>query len=461
MKKLVVLEICEHEPSSHHHHIFKNDNVDFFYVSYLKNSTNAISFNYQKSWAYNRNSLIENITSEYEYYMFVDYDIEFTSKTTRSVIDEILYKLDTYKPLMYRPCGFRDDQKKNHGVYCGGFINHAITILHNSVIDYVFPLPTFFGGFWDAASWINSIVVPFNEENILVDYDIKTLNTKSSKYIHNSNKENGLRSMNELFLLTKLCFNNKTIHDFKTVNDFKNYYMYRRKLKTENKISTNLSFNNNFNIYKLDKLKMDINISNENKRWDLINYIIKKTRAKKYLEIGVRKGSCFTQIDIEYKVSVDPAPDNFKVTHQTTSDDFFKNNKESFDLIFIDGLHYSKQVYKDINNSLKFLNPNGIIVCHDMLPKSYISQKYPMIWGTKTWNGDCWKAWHWLRTERNDLDMFVVDTDNGCGIIKRGQQETIKLKRNIDYFKFKRNKELILNLKTPTFFYKYFDLINE
>ena len=27
------------------------------------------------------------------------------------------------------------------------------------------------------------------------------------------------------------------------------------------------------------------------------------------------------------------------------------------------------------------------------------------------WNGDCWRAWLSLRQERDDLEMFAVDTD--------------------------------------------------
>ena len=37
-----------------------------------------------------------------------------------------------------------------------------------------------------------------------------------------------------------------------------------------------------------------------------------------------------------------------------TSDEFFKQNEDTYDVIFIDGLHTSDAVYRDINNSLKF-----------------------------------------------------------------------------------------------------------
>ena len=46
-------------------------------------------------------------------------------------------------------------------------------------------------------------------------------------------------------------------------------------------------------------------------------------------------------------------------------------NKESFDCVFIDGLHTYNQVKKDIHNSLKYLNINGIIMLHDCLPNNF------------------------------------------------------------------------------------------
>ena len=44
-----------------------------------------------------------------------------------------------------------------------------------------------------------------------------------------------------------------------------------------------------------------------------------------------------------------------------TSDAFFATNKESFDFIFIDGLHEANQVFRDAMNSLEWLNPGKAI----------------------------------------------------------------------------------------------------
>jgi hypothetical protein len=180
-------------------------------------------------------------------------------------------------------------------------------------------------------------------------------------------------------------------------------------------------------------------------RTELIQILINKINATKYLEIGMGPGLNFKEIVCDYKICVDPYP-TVPVTHEMTSDDFFEQNKEDFDVIFIDGLHWSEQVYKDITNSLKILNENGYIICHDMNPHSEIIQRYPQFIPESEWTGDCWKSWVRLKKERIDLKMYVVDTDYGCGIIERGYQDLIVTNENLTWEYFDENREYLLNL---------------
>ena len=50
-----------------------------------------------------------------------------------------------------------------------------------------------------------------------------------------------------------------------------------------------------------------------------------------------------------------------------SSDNFFLKNNKKFDVIYIDGSHFYKDVKKDLNNSIKCLNRNGILICDDFL----------------------------------------------------------------------------------------------
>jgi predicted O-methyltransferase YrrM len=100
-------------------------------------------------------------------------------------------------------------------------------------------------------------------------------------------------------------------------------------------------------------------------RTDIINYLAKKNNAQSYLEIGVRIAkNNFDKINIRNKIGIDPGVEGVaEATHTMTSDEFFEKNNQFFDIVFIDGLHESTQVERDINNSLNYLNRGGYIVC--------------------------------------------------------------------------------------------------
>jgi hypothetical protein len=175
-------------------------------------------------------------------------------------------------------------------------------------------------------------------------------------------------------------------------------------------------------------------------RYDLINQLIQKFGFKNYLEIGVSDPSeCFDNVICENKMGVDPGlefPDN-PVKYPMTSDNFFlqlENGKLDldpgfrWDIIFIDGLHISTQVMKDVINSLYHLNPNGYILLHDCNPETYFMQRedYYIDGVQHPWNGTVWKVIYNLRATRDDLQVCTVNTDWGVGVIRRGNFNPIK-----------------------------------
>ena len=116
---------------------------------------------------------------------------------------------------------------------------------------------------------------------------------------------------------------------------------------------------------------------------------------------------------------------------ENTSDEFFSQNKDTFDLIFIDGLHIHEQVLKDIDNSLNVLNENGVILLHDCLPAKIWHQTIPQT--HSSWNGDVWKSIVQSRT-REDIDTYTIKADQGLGLIlKRTNRD--KLVHPINNFK--------------------------
>ena len=77
------------------------------------------------------------------------------------------------------------------------------------------------------------------------------------------------------------------------------------------------------------------------------------------------------------------------------------------------------------------------------------------------WNGDCWKAFVSLRQERNDLEMYVVNTDHGCGVIRLGEQKLINLPKDafeLDFDFLENNRKELLNLITVE---EFFEKLND
>ena len=100
-------------------------------------------------------------------------------------------------------------------------------------------------------------------------------------------------------------------------------------------------------------------------RTQIIQKIINHQKYKSYLEIGCDNDENFSKIIIDNKTGIDPLKGG---TLRMTSDIFFKKNNKNFDLIFLDGLHTYEQTIKDIDNSLRYLNINGVILIHDCIP---------------------------------------------------------------------------------------------
>jgi len=169
-------------------------------------------------------------------------------------------------------------------------------------------------------------------------------------------------------------------------------------------------------------------------RTDIINLYIEKFNYKKYLEIGVQFGQNISKINCETKHGVDVAKHTDSVTHHMSSDDFFKQNSNYYDIIFIDGHHDSEFVCKDINNSIRWLNPNGKIILHDCFPPSKTYSLKLNEWKNSpndgSWCGDGFKVIHSIyKNYNNYYDIFVIDTDYGVGVLSPKTKQII----NIDY----------------------------
>jgi glycosyltransferase involved in cell wall biosynthesis len=193
-----------------------------------------------------------------------------------------------------------------------------------------------------------------------------------------------------------------------------NFFMLRNKYCEKYEIINNY----------VHKIEYNTNYAN---RHDIINYI--SNPEDKYLEIGVETGYTFNNVHFTNKTGIDPSPafesDDLVIK---TSDGFFENlHLDSlFDIVFIDGMHQSEYVIKDINNSIKYLNDNGKILLDDVIPLNSDEQlKIPIkhiyengvLKTMVPWTGDVWKVlFHILKCYRENIDFSYFYNLNYRGV---------------------------------------------
>ena len=151
---------------------------------------------------------------------------------------------------------------------------------------------------------------------------------------------------------------------------------------------------------------------------NIIKEIVKNTSCNSYLELGIYDGLNISEIApfVKNAVGVD-FNDKRKYFNyefiESSTDNFFINNTEKFDIIFIDADHNYQSVIKDLENSLKILNKHGIIFLHDTDPKDY----YLLQSG---YCNDCYKIINYIRENHLDLDFINLPiSEAGLTIVNR------------------------------------------
>ena len=222
-------------------------------------------------------------------------------------------------------------------------------------------------------------------------------------------------------------------------------------------------------------------------RLTIIRLLMTKKKLKNYLEIGVFNGHIFFRIRSSFKIAVDPEfrfdalrkagkiilnPYNlYNRYYRKPSDDFFREDapsllsKKHIDISLIDGMHEYGYALRDIENTVKYLSDDGVIIVHDcnpLTPESACSFKQWEARGfTGTWNGDVWKAILHIRSLRKDLTAFVLDTDHGLGVVvKKPAERLLDFSAEqigaLGFDDFDRNRKEWLGLQPESYLHEFF-----
>lgn len=141
-------------------------------------------------------------------------------------------------------------------------------------------------------------------------------------------------------------------------------------------------------------------------RSDRLNALSTINGAKRYLEIGVCHGETFFEVDVPFKVGVDP---NFRFDYKAkisreeqfylcSSDEYFLGVEDQppFDLIYLDGLHTYEQTLRDLINSFSLSHANTIWLVDDTVPTNVFASLPDQL--------ECWESrkklglhdWSWM-----------------------------------------------------------------
>ena len=120
---------------------------------------------------------------------------------------------------------------------------------------------------------------------------------------------------------------------------------------------------------------------------------IENNDHKEYLQNNVEQ-------HFDYNISVCKNADKITV-HKITSDQFFENNNQTFNFIYIDGCHELDFIMRDMENAFPVLEKDGIM------------------WMDDYRGGDDFQI-------KKVMDTFIDKYQNQCEIIYRGYQIAIR-----------------------------------
>lgn len=159
---------------------------------------------------------------------------------------------------------------------------------------------------------------------------------------------------------------------------------------------------------------------NDNRKY-FITDLLKFNGYKTYLELGVWHSETITHIQKLLKVKctgvdINDVTNTGFIFYKCTTDEFFENNSNTFDCIFIDACHRVDFVKKDLTNSLEVLNKNGIIILHDIDPikESYVDEV------GFDYCSNAYRVIDWIYDNHPELNVVILPIDEtGMAIVNR------------------------------------------
>ncbi len=177
-------------------------------------------------------------------------------------------------------------------------------------------------------------------------------------------------------------------------------------------------------------------------KFEVINEIIKGKGYKSYLELGIGTNrETYPNVICENKTGVDIVFGDFSANIiQTSTDDFFQSNTNTFDVIYIDASHDYSNVCRDFDNAVKFLNKGGVILMHDVGPMYEKDTSLDA-------SGTAFKKFIEIRGDKNfhAWTHYFLHNNDVLGIVQKKKNKSILTNYAPEWNYYDQNKALVLN----------------
>jgi len=228
-KRFCVLQVTPEEPNPEHYKLFHNkDQSDFYYVTYKSENVDALKFCPNTVWSETRNTLAELVPKKYDYYMFMDHDLELDPKGNLSVYEQILEDLN-YNPAVLtfypgrgldNPIAKNLDYLNSKDYSCIPFTHNGIKIVHRSLMNWFFPMYAKHRTDTDACHMFNIKEIPFLK-NVICSHNIVYHNDPietTGEQVYNSDGAFAKYKMDQMFKEILPTFKKKNILGIDTYN---------------------------------------------------------------------------------------------------------------------------------------------------------------------------------------------------------------------------------------------------
>jgi len=222
-KRVCVLQVTPEHPNPEHIKYFKDrDGCDFYFVTHDAPNPDALKFCPDTTWTDTRNTLVEMVPRNYDYYAFIDHDYILRPQGELGVLEQMLHDLQRFEPAVltfypgkgiHTPYSGNEEYRKSRQYSIIPFTHAAYKVVHHSLLDWFFPMVTKFGGGFNSCHLFNILEIPFLK-NVVCSHGIIYDNGQSnSSTPHNRDGAKSHQGMQDMWMWILPAFKHIKIVD--------------------------------------------------------------------------------------------------------------------------------------------------------------------------------------------------------------------------------------------------------